>query len=418
MKSLIFFALCLATWLPLPAQAAPAPEKVLATEPLLMDAKSYSTDKGRPTPDKNARTGWAMKADPANKPGNGYVWYGYTYTQQPGKLRVVYRIKVADNTSPEPLFYVVADVANNDLKVPGAGQVLLHVKGTDFKAPNVYQDFPVEVLKGEQGFGQWGVFTNGITALWFDGLDVQQITRFTAPELLAMLKPPPMPADLKLDTTTLRVHETAGLFASWWRTEKAVALLPQAEYSKSTLKLSQQANTLTGYPAKWEELYRYRAIVVDNVPARSVTLTGTMLLKQWVEDGGTLILMGDTHGLEQGQWQDTALGPILPVSLGKARDIVYAGKPLPLQPHGGAFKNLAWDKKPFTLYYHRATVRPGAKVLVASGNIPLIVESRAGKGRIVVLLASVLGKPGAGTPFWNWSDWPNLLAQLLALEAN
>jgi len=54
--------------------------------------------------------------------------------------------------------------------------------------------------------------------------------------------------------------------------------------------------------------------------------------------------------------------------------------------------------------------------LLAAGTVPLIVECRVGKGRIIVLLMSVLGEVDAempGTPFWQWGDWPELLAKLL-----
>ena len=54
--------------------------------------------------------------------------------------------------------------------------------------------------------------------------------------------------------------------------------------------------------------------------------------------------------------------------------------------------------------------------MLAAGTVPLIVERRIGKGRIIVLLMSVLGEVDAetpGTPFWQWGDWPGLIAKLL-----
>ena len=77
----------------------------------------------------------------------------------------------------------------------------------------------------------------------------------------------------------------------------------------------------------------------------------------------------------------------------------------------------ARSSQPYTLYYHSASVDPGAEVLVAAGNVPLVVERRVGEGRVVVFLCAVLGDriPGAaGLPFWEWQDWPNLMAAVLA----
>jgi len=56
-------------------------------------------------------------------------------------------------------------------------------------------------------------------------------------------------------------------------------------------------------------------------------------------------------------------------------------------------------------------------VLVSSGKIPLIVQRKAGQGRIVVLLTSVFGDNNPqfdGIPFWEWSDWPKLMAKVMA----
>ena len=148
-----------------------------------------------------------------------------------------------------------------------------------------------------------------------------------------------------------------------------------------------------------------------------MTLVGTIMLKQYVQHGGCVIMMGDTHGLVSGKWAQSVLGPLLPVAPRKDRDLVYSPNPLPLQPGESAFLDLNWDEKPYTIYYHSADVRPEAKVLLSSGKIPLIVERRVGKGRIIVLLASVFGEKNPkvdGIPFWQWSDWPALVAQVMA----
>ena len=159
-------------------------------------------------------------------------------------------------------------------------------------------------------------------------------------------------------------------------------------------------------------------MVLNNVPAKAVSIVGTIMLKQYVEDGGCLIMMGDTHGLVPGGWPQSVLGPLLPVAPWKEKDLVYSPKLLPLQPRSDAFESLHWDERPYTIYYHGADVQPGAKVLVHSGKIPLIVQRKAGKGSIIVLLTSVLGddNPRSNvdkTPFWRWNDWPKLMAKLI-----
>jgi len=393
-------------------------------EEMLVTAGTSERDKSRLVKDPDARSGWALRADPQDKPGAGIMWFGYTYSQGPGRIRAIFRLKVADNTSPGPVATIRGNINNSELRAQDQRYKRIPLKGTDFTAANTYQEFDLEILKGEQGFGDWAVSTTGVTAVWFDGLAIEQMSRFTTDELLRLISPPVKPAGLVLAADRFRVHETYGLFMPHWKVSEAMRVLaaefPRAERTQSYLKVHPQNTRLTGFPTEWEGLYRYSVIVLNNVPPRAVTLAGTMMLKQYVEDGGCLIMMGDTHGLAHGQWGESLLGPLLPVTLERETDLVFSPKPLALEPKGGAFKDLNWAEKPCTIYYHKARIRKGGRILLASGDIPLIVEGRFGKGRIIVLLTSVLGEKNpkvGGVPFWEWSDWPALMAQLIARAA-
>lgn len=402
-------------------KAAPTSFDVLTPGVELRLVQSNSAQEGtaRVVADAEARSGWAFYDAPPHVPaGETLVWFGYTYLQQPGKLRATFRLKVADNTSPQEVAVVRGWIGGGELANKNDSQRFLAIKGTDFKQPNVYQEFSIELLKGELGFGDWAVMSKGVTPLWYDGLEVEQATEFSSAELLALIAPQVKPANLALSTDAWRVHQVAGLFSEQWRLPQAVALTgaPPDALSQSHLKVHPQQVALSGYPARWEELYRNAVVVLNNVPAKAVTLAGTMILKQYVQDGGTLVLMGDTHSLGAGLWANTPLEPLLPVVLGKARDVERAPKPLMLKPRGAWGKNLDWTAQPYSLYFHRVLLRPNASVIAAAGETPLIVQSAVGKGRIVVILASVLGAQStlsAGVPFWQWKDWSAFLASII-----
>ena len=397
---------------------AAANEYNQATDDVLMaPGRALDGEKSRLLADPEARTGYALVADPADKPGAGNIWFGYTYRQGPGEIRGVFRLKVADNTSPQVVAGIRVWINNGDLKERQSAS--RELKGTDFAAPTTYQEFPLDLLKGEQGFGDWGVTTTGVTRVAFDGLSVQQVSTFDTAQLLAQINQPVKPAGLEVSTGPFVVHETHGLYMELWGVRPAVGLLPEplgngAEWKESYLNVHPQRTALEVFPTKWEDLYVYRAVVLNNVPAQAVTLVGTLMLKEYVQDGGCLVLMGDTHSLAAGGWEASALGAMLPVTLA-AGDLVHPDAPLLLQPQTEALRGLDWAAQPCTVYYHQAEVRPGAQVLVAAGNVPLVVETKAGKGRIVVLLASVLGEksPQAAVPFWEWKDWPRLMAAIL-----
>ena len=88
---------------------------------------------------------------------------------------------MADNTVAKPVVRIRVVVANGELK---AGQsATRELKGTDFAASNKYQEFSLDVLKGEQGFGDWGVgLLCDATTVSFDGLSVKQVSTFDRPK--------------------------------------------------------------------------------------------------------------------------------------------------------------------------------------------------------------------------------------------
>ena len=374
--------------------------------------------------DAAARTGWAFYADPARHPGAQAVAVRYSYRQTAGKMRGTFRFKVADNTSPAPVLKIRVYLNNGgDLRkdLREAGQQQLTIRGTDFKAPNVYQEFSIEILKGECGFGDWGAFTTGVIPVWYDGFTVTQVSQLTTDELLPLLAPNPKPPDLPFTNDVLRIHETHGVYLECWQVREAVAQLaagraPGAAWTQSYLHVHPQGTNLKDYLTEWKQLYAQSVVVLDNTPTKALGLRNALMLKQFVEDGGCLVLMGDTHGLAAGGWDDSALTPVLPVLLDKEHDLTRALVPLPVQLRMTFTSHLDWAASPYTRYYHRATVRPDAQVLLASGNIPLVVERAAGKGHVIVLLLSVCGMRENGVPgmpFWEWPDWPTMLGEML-----
>jgi len=393
---------------------------------ILMSPQTRDGARSRLRPDPQARTGYALVADPADKPSETFsdcnIWYAYTYKQGPGKIRGTFRLKVADNTVDQPVVNIRAAINNSDLRErPAASREL---KGTDFAAPNVYQDFSLDLLKGEQGFAEWGTaLLSNATTVSFDGLSVAQITTFDMAQLLEQISPPQKPAGVVLAREPFLVHETHGLYMELWGVRPAVGLLPEplrtdATWTQSYLNVHPQRTALSGYPTKWEDLYACRAVVLNNVPAKAVTIVGALMLKDYVQDGGCVVLMGDTHSFAAGGWDKSVLAPLLPVTLA-ADGRVHPPAPLVLSPQAEGLRKLGldWAAQPYTLYYHQATVKPEAQVLVAAGEVPLVVAGPAGQGRVVVLLNAVLGEKtpqAAGVPFWEWPDWPRLMAALLA----
>jgi uncharacterized membrane protein len=237
-----------------------------------------------------------------------------------------------------------------------------------------------------------------------------------------------------LAADVLRVHETHGLFMEKWGVREAVTHLketgyPKAEWSQSYHNQQRHVNELIGFPQNQEELNRHAVIVLNNIPAHALTPAMSTMLKQYVIDGGCIVMMCDTHGkgmsglklagkkVTPRPWRDNALAPLLPVDLKKGTVRVHSPLALPIQPGKNVgSKGLDWTPGPCTFYYHKAPLRSGSRILLKSGRVPLAVEKRTGKGRVIFFLTSVFGDKKEGAedlPFWEWKDWPSLMAQLL-----
>ena len=438
------------------------------TETFLIDAKSGDM---RTVPDPAARAGWAIRAERSASNREQCVKGTYSYNHVAGRLRGIVRLKVADNTSAQPVAVIEGHIYERS-PAPDVGPLTpkRSICGTDFKAPNTYQEFAVEIARGEKGFGCWVVLTEGRTTLWYDGLVVEQVSRLTDADLIPLANVPPKPPNLKVGFSKTNgndriagphVHETHGLFMEKWgvraavdrlldapllheqahawsrdavvamglrdahlefgRTREAVDRLPRPTgmadgWTESYFQFHEQKTQMTGFPETWEDLYRNSVVVLNNVPRKALSLADLLRLKQYVMDGGTLVMMGDTHGLIMGQWADSFLASLLPVAMAPNDGVYHAASPLQLKPRDNRLNDLDWKAMPCTVYYHKIAVCPGAKIWVTAGDRPMVVESQVGKGRVVVMLLSVMGdaeKAGAPLPFWEWKDWPELMARVL-----
>ena len=202
-----------------------------AAEEILISPQASERGRSRLVKDSRARNGYALVADPADKPGadfsDGNIWYAYAYQQGPGRIRGTFRLKVADNTVAKPVVGIRIGIDNGDLK---SGQSALRkLKGTDFTASNTYQEFSLDVLKGEQGFcGGSVTLLSNATKVSFDGFSVQQVSTFDMAELLAHLNPPAKPVGLAVGGGPLLVHETHGLYMEFWKVRQSLDLLHES----------------------------------------------------------------------------------------------------------------------------------------------------------------------------------------------
>ena len=171
-----------------------------------------------------------------------------------------------------------------------------------------------------------------------------------------------------------------------------------------------------GFPKIAEELFRYRAVIIDDVEAEFFTADQMSLLQRFVsERGAGFLMLGGAESFADGNFARTAIGEMLPVYLDKV-----ASTPRPadlrlhlaltregwLQPWARLRTNEAEEKQRlanlphFDVLNEVRGIKPAATVVATVGdgrtNYPALVTQRFGRGRTAALLIGDLWQSGLG----------------------
>lgn len=173
-----------------------------------------------------------------------------------------------------------------------------------------------------------------------------------------------------------------------------------------------------GFPKDAESLFRYSAVILDDVEADFFTHDQLLLLRRFVSGrGGSVLMLGGQEALERGGYADTPLGELAPVYLPRTRASVPAadGPSGPyrmeltreglLQPFLRLRETEATEAArlerlpPLSVLNSAERIKPGAVVLAVartrSGDPqPALVTQPFGKGKTAAFLLGDL---------WRWS---------------
>ena len=178
------------------------------------------------------------------------------------------------------------------------------------------------------------------------------------------------------------------------------------------LDTADAAELRDGFPKNEETLFKYDAVVIDDLEAEFFTQDQKSLLQQFVSRrGGGLLMLGGQESFGQGNYDHTAIGEMLPIYLDHDGSSDPAGKfrlkltregwiqPwVRVNPTESAEKKRLTEMPDFQTINHASSIKPGATVLAtvvtgADSEFPALAVQRYGAGKTAALLIGDL---------WRW----------------
>lgn len=234
-------------------------------------------------------------------------------------------------------------------------------------------------------------------------------------------KPPAFPDLTPRRNGVLDIYYARGVLDQRLRLYEALATCPRFSTRESHLRGRSVTYSLDdGIP--WRHFPRYDVLFYADIPHGAIGVENSYALVDYVKAGGGVVFTGGewSYGKGGGMWTilDRALWPVQCVQTGDTR---YSKDGHVLEKgRDWADLGVAADFAPQPRFWHwnQVALRPGAevKIFLKAGNRPLLVGWQLGQGRVVCLLAGHKGNSEPRhkiTAFFDWADWPALLAGVL-----
>ena len=367
--------------------------------------------------DPEAGDGMAQVRDTGEK--SVYVGRTWMGPLPAGKYVAHLRIKLEDKANPPRrqhlqmrlLIHGIIDT-NLDFGTPEAN----YPPERTFIMDNKYHDYDIAIECPKDGLapcliGGASTPDEGDQRFLLDRIVIDQVERYTDArqaetvkmEAPASLKPGGAPG---LDILVVK---------GWtWDTYGLGSVLPALAGADRVVSLWSNTGEALNFPQKYEDLYKFDVVVLCNVGAFGLQYEGRKILKDFVEAGGGLVVLGSSYTLGQGNMAQTYFEDLLPVQVTDKRDVQQAAAPLPLKPGQGPLLDgvpiAAWKQAPVLYWRHVITPKAAANVALYADKEPVLITSQIGQGRVAVFTGTVLGdKQGADLPFWQWQGWPVIL---------
>lgn len=379
--------------------------KLAANEQLYETDTGYNSVPAQATVDVDANNGRAQ----VRESGVKSVYYGRSWMGPflPGRYQISVRLKMTDTQQPPrrqssslTVYTIGSETKTFNVGFDSAGEntpperrLIIDGKYHDYVVAEIElrETSMLHVIGGLHSADAEG------NRSYCDHFIVAQHERYTDAQLAAW-NPENKPAGLRTPQgrDPQKILQIQGLYWPF--------------YHVQSLPLS--CTNAYSLPEKYPDLYAYDALVLSNVDLLSTSFPTRRMLRDFVQDGGRLVILGGPMTLGQGGLTGTCLEALLPYTLQPdgRNEVVRCTPPLLLGPAPGR----AWPDKPALFWRHQLTLKKGASPLAYAGKAPIAARIAAGKGLVTVYAGTVLGAPPAGVkPFWQCASWGELLMGLV-----
>ena len=213
------------------------------------------------------------------------------------------------------------------------------------------------------------------------------------------------------------VLEVRGQFYPSWRLEEALQGLGEHRLRASNYTSNVYGDQLDYFPPSLQDALALDAVVLNNVPVDALDPQSAALLREYVKNGGGLLVLGGWYAFGGGHYAGSVLEEMLPVASGAPFDIHWYAQGLPLKAvagataladlHPAAGMQAVWMQEP-------GAVKPGGQVLLTAGDKPFLVTGTYGKGRVACVLGTTAGvAPAGGELFSDAPEWPQMLGRII-----
>jgi hypothetical protein len=350
----------------------------------------------------------------------GYVFASGYDDIPPGRYRATWVLKTGDIGVRDTVLSVDCIQPGNRVYTIGRADI----RGVDFTTPGRWQEFSFEFDRLELGRVQYrALFPAQAGDVGIDCLRIEKIADFTEEELYARSVksygkeiPPDLPglwARSRVDGGGKILELRGARWDGLWRTAEAWKRLDPEISCQSLAWSNLWTKEPEGWPGDYAALFQYDAVVLTCGDLRNITVVGRRMLRDFVQQGGGLILLGGYRSFGKGFMRKSWIEEVAGVEVEGPFDLSRLNR-ADLVARNGVPDCFAVAATVKAGWYHRVKPLPSAQIrwTAAGHRHPLLVTNTFGKGRVVSILLTPLGAPDANGVFES-PDWPTRLAAMV-----